>query len=419
MAVLKAFRGVRYNLEKVLLKQVITPPYDVISPAMREDFISRSPHNIVNIDLPIGGVDRYHNAAILYHQWRKEDYLIKDDSLSYYLYEQDYTYGGKKYIRSGFFSTIKLSEFGEGIVFPHEKTHAGPKIDRYELMKSSKSNFSSIFGLYIDSESRLKPIFTEIKRTMPDASSLDDDSVKHSLWRISDPTMIDVITKFMIGKSIYIADGHHRYETAIMYRDDMRKKDGIADGIECSYDYVLMMLVNFEDEGLRVFPTHRVIDVHDDYDEPKLILNLTREFDIDKLSSIDDVTKFLELNRDIPGKWCFIGLDGYYSMSIKEDIYNKEHNIYRDVYTYLLENKILKPEFNFTDEKLSHKNGIEFMQDIEAINQYRRDHRAVAFILNPESLDTIRKVSESELVMPQKSTYFYPKLATGLIINEF
>jgi len=419
MAVIKAFRGVRYNLEKVLLTQVIAPPYDVISTSMRENFISKSEHNIVNIDLPIGGTDRYQNAAILYQQWLKEDYLIKDDLPSYYLYEQTYTYNNETYIRSGFFSTIKLSEFGKGIVFPHEKTHAGPKIDRYELMKSSNANFSSIFGLYIDNDSKLKPIFAEIKLSMPDASSLDDDNVKHSLWRISDASMIGTITKFMCDKSIYIADGHHRYETAIMYRDDMRKKKGIADGVESPYDYALMMLVNFEDEGLKVFSTHRVINVQDNYDEAKLILNLTREFEIDKVSGIDDITKFLESNIDIPGRWCFIGLDGHYTMSIKDEVYNKEHNIYRDVYTYLLENKILKPEFNFTDEKLSDKDGIEFIQNIETINEYRKTHRSVAFILNSESLETIRKVSESGLVMPQKSTYFYPKLATGLIINEF
>ena len=418
MAIVKAFQGVRYNLEKVLLKQVISPPYDVISDEMREVFVSRSDHNIVKIDLPVGGESRYTDAAALYGKWIEDNYLLKDDEPSYYLYEQEYVYDGKTYTRTGFFGLLKLSEFGKGIVYPHEKTHAGPKIDRYELMKASSTNMSSIFGLYSDNGKELKPTFDSAKNNTHDACAIDDDGVKHRLWKVSDKKMIDDIGKFMEDKSIYIADGHHRYETALTYRDDMRKAEGIDAGVERDYDYVLMMFINFCDDGLNLFSTHRVVDVDADYNEEAFLKNLSVDFNIEKLGSIDEMNKVLDANNGTFGRWCFMGLTGIYSMFIKDEVYNGEHEIYREIYTYLLENKILKKELCFTDNKLSHKDGIHFIQGVDGASKYMSEHRSIAFILNPESLDVIKKVSEAGLVMPQKSTYFYPKIATGFVINN-
>lgn len=214
MAIVRPFRGVRYDTEQVLLKNVITPPYDVITPEMRAAYAAKSPYNVVLIDLPVGDDDRYAVAGNLYRKWKDAGILIKGQDKSFYLYEQVYEYGGKTYVRSGFVGALKLSEFGKGQVFPHEKTLSGPKADRYELMKASKANFSQIFGLYQDNENRLSVLFNDVKKAMPSASAIDETGVKHSVWTISDENSITKIESFMRDKAIYIADGHHRYETS-------------------------------------------------------------------------------------------------------------------------------------------------------------------------------------------------------------
>lgn len=418
MAIVRPFRGVRYNTEQVLLKNVITPPYDVITPEMRAAYVAKSPYNVALIDLPVGGDDRYAVAGNLYRKWKDEGILVKDKDKSFYLYEQVYEYGGKTYVRSGFVGALKLSEFGKGQVFPHEKTLSGPKADRYELMKASKANFSQIFGLYQDNENRLSALFNDVKKTMPAASAIDEAGVKHSVWAISDEEDITKIESFMRDKAIYIADGHHRYETALKYRDDMRAQEGLTEGEERNYDYVMMMFVNFMDEGLKVFPTHRVIDVADNFEDKEFLDYASSLFEVHKLDSRESADKFLKDNVNHPGAWVFYGKQGIYSMNLLQEAIENQHPVYRKVSTYLLEDLVLKGYFKYSDERLLAKAGIHFIQSWEEIDDYRKDHSAVAFILNGENMESIRDVSESGLVMPQKSTYFYPKLATGLLFND-
>lgn len=417
MSIVRPFKGVRYNTEQVLLKNVITPPYDVISPEMRAAYVAKSPYNVALIDLPVGDENKYQVAGNLYRQWKEDGVLVKDTAKAFYLYEQIYEYGGKQYVRSGFVGILKLSEFGKGQVYPHEKTLSGPKIDRYELMKASRANFSQIFGLYQDSENRLSPIFNDIKKTMPSASAIDDAGVKHSVWTISDSDDINKIESFMRDKAIYIADGHHRYETALKYRDDMRAQEGLTEGEEKEYDYVMMMFVNFMDEGLKVFPTHRVIDVAENFDDNDFLNFASSSFNIIELSNQQEAEAFLSEN-DEAGVWVYYGRKGIWGMQLLQEKMESMHPVYRHVSTYLLEDLILKGYFKYSDERLLAKAGIHFIQTWDEINDYRKENTSVAFILNAEKMESIREVSENGLVMPQKSTYFYPKLATGLLFND-
>lgn len=418
MSIVRPFRGIRYNPERVLLRQVIAPPYDVISPDMRENYAARSPYNVVRIDLPTGGEDRYKNAGDLYRKWLADGVLIKEDQPAFFLYEQIYEYDGRQFVRSGFMGILRLSEFSKGRVFPHEKTHSGPKQDRYDLMKASKANFSGIFGLYQDGENGLAPIFNKTKKTMPVASAVDDDKVKHSIWVINAQEDIDAISSFMHNKSIYIADGHHRYETALKYRDDMRiAADDSAEDVK-PYDFVMMMFINFQDEGLKVFPTHRIVDVSSDFQDSAFLEGLSRIFSAVPLADKEAADAFMKSTADEYGAWVFMGMQGLYGMKIIKEAVENLHPVYRKVDTYLLEDLVLKARLGFTDEKLLAKDGIHFMQTLGEIEKYRAEHSSVAFLLHPEDLETIREVSESGLVMPQKSTFFYPKLATGLLFNN-
>lgn len=418
MSIVRPFKGVRYNTEQVLLKNVITPPYDVISPEMREGYLAKSPYNVVQIDLPVGEDDRYTVAGNLYRKWKEDGILQKDKDKSFYLYEQVYEYGGNTYVRSGFVGALKLSEFGKGQVFPHEKTLSGPKVDRYELMKASKANFSQVFGLYLDKENRLASLFNDVKKTMPDLAAVDEAGVKHSVWAINEEDDITKIESFMRDKPIYIADGHHRYETALKYRDDMRAQEGLTEGEERNYDYVMMMFVNFLDEGLKVFPTHRVIDVAEDFDEQSFLDYATSLFSITNLENKEVADNFLKEHTEEAGAWVYYGKNGIYGMNLHAESYENLHPVYRKVSTYLLEDLILKGYFKYSDERLLAKAGIHFIQSWEEIDEYKSKNSSVAFVLNGENMDSIRDVSESGLVMPQKSTYFYPKLATGLLFND-
>lgn len=418
MSSVKPFNATKYNAEKVSLKQVITPPYDVITPEMRSKFLAKSPYNVVRIDFPEGGDDRYKIAGSLYRQWKDEKVLIKAEKRGFYLYEQIYEFEGKQYMRSGFVGMIKLSEFGKGVVFPHEKTLSGPKIDRYELMQASKANFSQIFGLYNDDTNGLSDVFSEIKKAMPIMSALDDEMVKHTVWMIADAEALKTIDLFMKDKKIYIADGHHRYETALKYRDDMRKAEGAHAEELRPYDYAMMMFVNFMDEGLKVFPTHRVVDVAANFQDESFLASVKNIFEVTPLDGEDVAVRFMAETNKALGAWVFVGKQGIYGMKLKEEAVGELHPIYRKVDTYLLEDLVLKKYFKFNEKKLLAKDGIHFLQSWKDIEKYRESNSAVAFVLHAERMESIREVSESGLVMPQKSTYFYPKLATGLLFND-
>ncbi|MGA1846439.1 DUF1015 domain-containing protein [Deferribacter abyssi] len=413
MVIVKPFKGVRYNLEKTLLKQVLAPPYDVISEEQKEKLKLKSPYNVVRLILP-DGENKYEEAARLYNEWKEEGILIKDNEPSFYLYEQEYEYEGKKYIRTGFIGLMKLEEYGKGNVYPHEKTLAGPKMDRFNLMKATKANFSQIFGLYIDKSNKLEKLFSLIKKDMPIASAVNDEGVKNSLWLISDDELKKEISNFMRDKKIYIADGHHRYETALRYRDYMRELNNDSDDEIKPYDFVMMMFVNFYDEGLKVFPTHRVVEYNNDFDN--LMSNIKKMYDVRKVDSLDEGEGLL-FNSEIPSFLMYRKGD-FFIIRIRDEEYEKLHPIYRKVDTYVLQETILKGVIGYTDEKLLKKEGIYFVQNMEQIGKIEKEKDIVAFIIKGVDIEIIREIAENGLVMPQKSTYFYPKLDSGLVFND-
>lgn len=414
MAIVRPFKGVRYNLENVLLKKVIAPPYDVISEEYREELLHKSPYNVVKIDLPVGE-NKYHEAASTYVHWKHDGIFIKDNEPTFYVYEQEYEFDGKHYSRIGFVGLLKLEEFGK-TVFPHEKTLAGPKQDRFDLMTASKANFSQIFGLYLDPDNRLESLFSECHHQMPLESVIDDDGVKHSVWGIHDQADIDLVESIMRDKAIYIADGHHRYETALMYRDKMREMNNDKPDETKPYDYVMMMFVNFYDSGLMVFPTHRVVDVPQNFDVEKFKEQLKGEFVVNPVND-EEAEKFLETSKE-PGSMVVVTREGNFAISLDQEKLDSMHPIYRNVDTYLLQKNILTGILNIPEEQILAKKGIYFYQTKKEVEDKVNSGSYVGFIMRGTSIDVIRQVSENGLVMPQKSTFFYPKLATGLLFNE-
>ncbi|WP_022851920.1 DUF1015 domain-containing protein [Limisalsivibrio acetivorans] len=417
MAIVRPFMGVRYNLEKVLLKQVIAPPYDVISEKMKEELKERCGTNVVKLILPDGEEDKYKNASKLYEDWKKDDTLVKDKKQSFYLYEQVYTFAGREYVRTGFIGLLRLEELGKGSVFPHEKTLAGPKKDRLELMKACKTNFSQIFGLYMDKENRLANNFNSVKKNMPVSSAVDDEGVKNTIWQIDDHEIIESIEAFLKDKAIYIADGHHRYETALNYRNHMREQNEDIEGDIKPYDYVMMMFVNFYDEGLKIFPTHRVVELGNDFSYEEFKEKVSKSFELVEIESKEQGDKFV--NEPGENRNFLVYYDNkYLGLTLRDEVLETLHPVYRKVDTFLIQETVIKECLGMTDEQILRKEGIYFLQTMDQINSVMEQKPAMALMLKGVDIDVVREISESGLVMPQKSTYFYPKLQTGLVINE-
>lgn len=414
MVFVKPFKGVRYNLEKSLLKNLIAPPYDVITEEMKESLLTKSPYNIVKLILP-EGEDKYEMAAKEYKEWKDKGILLKDQIPSFYIYEQEYEYNGTSYTRTGFVGLLKLEEFGKGKVFPHEKTLSGPKEDRFNLMKACRTNFSQIFGLYMDKENKLERVFSTVKKDMAVSSAVDIYGVKNTLWIVNDPEIIEKVEKFMLDKSVYIADGHHRYETALNFKKYMRELNGDDPESIKPYDYVMMMFVNFYDEGLKILPTHRVVKVDESFSEKEFKEKLKNYFTVKEITK-EEKDSFLETDSNKKIVWKH--MDKYYCLTLLDNVFERLHTVYRKVNTYILQEIVLKEALGMEEEKILRKEGIYFVQSEEEIDKLAKKFKVTSFLLKGIDIDIIREISENGLVMPQKSTYFYPKLQTGLVINE-
>jgi uncharacterized protein (DUF1015 family) len=414
MALIKPFRGIRYNLEKAVLKQVISPPYDIISDKMRDTLEIKSPYNIVKLILP-QGEDKYKHAKKVLDNWIKDGILLEDSKPCFYLYEQEYVFGNQKYNRTGFIGLVKLEELGKGSILPHEKTLSTPIEDRFNLLQEVKSNLSQVFSMYMDQEKKLERLFNYIKKSIPSASALDDEGVKNSIWLITDEKDIQYLVDFMKNKKLYIADGHHRYSTALAYRNIRRSEEGVSENELRDYDYIMMMMVNFYDDGLKVFPTHRIINIGDGFNEKEFFKCINKNFDI--VEDIKDIQSFLS-DSTVIRFILYIG-EKCSGLVLKDESLEKLHPVYRKVNTYVLHELILKNCLNYNENELSKGHKITYVHTVEEVHNATNKFKTMAFILPPVDLNIIREIAENNLYMPQKSTYFYPKLASGLVIYKF
>ena len=280
MPQIEAFRGVRYNLGHVgAMSDVVAPPYDVIDAELREQLEAASPYNSVRLILPQGGDDRYANSARALREWRRDGVLFEESNPALYVYHQRYTERGGQYTRRGFMCRVRLEPFGTGQVFPHEETHGGAKADRLNLWRACKANLSQIFGLYPDEENEAQSLLDEAIRGVTPLEATDHLGVVNRLWPVSDVATIAAVQKAMGGRPVYIADGHHRYETACAYREEVAKEWAEANnGAELPPDHpancVLMMCVSMSDTGMIVLPTHRLFRDAPEMDAEELAAKL-------------------------------------------------------------------------------------------------------------------------------------------------
>ncbi len=440
MAKIVPFRGVRYNLAQVkTAAAVMAPPYDVISPELQENLYQRSPHNVVRIDLAkttlmdTDADNRYTRAAVEFQAWQQEGMLVRDDEPSIYLYDQKYpTESGEVVVRKGFIALTRLEDFSTGMVKPHEKTLAGPKADRLLLTKACGAQLSPIFSLYSDPCCVLESLTRKEKERVPDIEVADDDGVIHRLWRVIEPAIIKKSQELLDKKPLFIADGHHRYETAMNYRDFMREKNPAFNGKEL-FNYVLMYFANMEDQGLMIFPTHRLVYDLPDFRLEPILATLQKHFEIEAQSFAPaDAAARMDIREQLRQRGekrhtlaLYAGGETVYFLGLRDD---KEMDRFfeamapkalRTLDVSILHRLILEDILGITVEAQEQQTNLKYVKNFEEPFSLVREGKCqLSFLMNPTRISEVRDVANAGEKMPQKLTYFYPKLLTGLVINK-
>ena len=422
MAEIKGMPGLRFTAKSGEISELCCPPYDIISDEQREGYIARNEHNVIRLELP-RGEDMYNKAGQVLNDWLNDGILSQDED-SIYIYEEEFTANRQTKKIKGFICRVKLEEFSKGIVLPHEETLSKAKEDRLNLMKATGCNFSQIYSLYIDNGNRTRPKIDHLSAGAPEKEFADEAGVIHRMWRCSDPAQIAAVAGDFAGRKLYIADGHHRYETAINYRNYLRENGLAKEGDAC--DYVMMMLVEMDNEGLVVFPTHRLIRDLEGFDEAKMFEAASEYFDVSDHEGLGGIEPTLETYYRKGSKayayysggdsWKLLVLrDGGAMKKIMPDCSDALRNLDVSVlHTLVLERSLGIDKANMAAQKnLTYTRSFD-----EAIEGVKDGKYQAAFILNPTRVSEIGEVAAAGEKMPQKSTYFYPKLITGLVMNK-
>lgn len=418
MAEIQPLRALHYDLSKVgPLSEVVAPPYDVIDAPQREELLARSPYNVVAVDLPQGEADRgdpYEHAGEQFENWQMLSAVVRDSEPAVWAHTQRYVGpDGVEQTRRGFFCRVRIEEYGPGGVRPHERTHPGPREDRLRLTRATRANMSPIFSLYSDPERAAWAALEPATREEPWGEATDAEGTVHKVWRVADPQAIEAVKAATRGKELLIADGHHRYETARVYAQEV--------GGEGEHQYVLMCLVALEDPGLTVFPTHRLVKGLDSEHQERLAQALKDNFELTEIPLQEIAppagTGPLQLGYiDAHSKraWRLTLKD----QAIADAALAGHSEPYRHLDTGILETLLLKGALGLSDEDISHLHNFRYARDTkQAVELVQSGAYDVAFLMRPTPVAQVREVAEEGENMPPKSTFFFPKLLTGLLFN--
>ncbi len=431
MAVIIPFKGVRYNPDIVDINEIITPPYDVIDAHSQEKYYEQNPYNVIRLELgkvypeDDEGNNRYTRAARFFREWLENGVLIHDNKPSIYLYEQEFEARGERKIRTGFIAGVQANDYSKGEVLPHEETLPKHKADRLNLMKATLANFSPIFGLYADRDHCVEKALAAAKGTRrPDIEVTDNSGVINRLWVISDGDTLNTVVAQMSNKKIFIADGHHRYETAVNFGKEMA-----AQGKQ-GYDFLMVCLVNLYNEGLVVFPTHRVVKNVADLDPARLLQELYEDFSVEPLPDGISLKAFIsELESRGTGTHAF-GLytneKKFYLLTLKDD--NKLDSVqleersaaWRRLDVSILHTLILEKLLGIGSQQREDESNLVYVRDEEAAKESVDNGSAqLVFFMNSTKVEEVTNIATGGEKMPQKSTFFYPKVITGLVMNDY
>ncbi len=425
MARIFPFRALRYDSGRVPLPSVVTQPYDKITPAMQDRYYASSPYNLVRIILgkhePADDekTNVYTRAADSLRSWRRDGILRPDGAPSLYAYTQEFRLEGRTHTRRGFIGLGQIESYSAGVVFRHEQTLSGPKLDRLNLLRSTGAHFGQLFMLYSDQGGGVDSCLSS--DSPPAIEVTDEYAVTHRVWPGADPERVQCVRRAMADKKLVIADGHHRYETALAYRDERRARGGVADG-EQPYDRVMMTFVNMEAPGLIILPTHRVLRGLEHFEAGEMVRVARTFFSVEDITSRFDpehpaaalektsegsaliaVTKGNKFLLRAPAEATHPALAGLSRMQEELDVVR-------------LHKVLLESVLGLTEQSIREQKNIEYLRDPREAVARVQAGADVAFLIRPVRVQQVRDLAFAGEVMPQKSTDFYPKLLSGLTI---
>ena len=427
MADIRPFTALRYNLQRVDASQVVTQPYDKITPAMQERYYAASPYNLVRIILgrreaADNTVDNVYSRAAEYgRKWRQEGILAQDSAPSIYSYSQIFTApSGKQFERRGFIALGRVEDYSAKVVYRHEQTLAKPKADRLDLLRTTRTHYEQLFLLYEDS-GEIDAALASAHPAAPTIDVTDEYGVVHRVWQVSDPAVVASIQQNMRDKKLVIADGHHRYETALNFRNECRASAGSQNN-QAPYEFVMMTFVNMNDPGLLVLPTHRVVHSLESFSVEEFVNSAREFFEVKEVDAAIDAGRASSLLQKE-------GRAGTALLAVTSDRAFLLHSPKASGSKFLtglsprqqsldvvqLHKCLLEGVLKLSEESIRNQQNLSYLREAaEAIQQVRDGAANVAFLMNPCPVQKVRDVAFAGEVMPQKSTDFYPKLLSGL-----
>ena len=443
MAYIAPFRALRYDSQRLSVESAVTQPYDKITPQMQDAYYAANPHNLVRIILGKRDVNDdakdnvYSRAAGYFRDWRREGIFQQDLEPSLYSYVQQFEVPGtsQRLERHGFIALGKLEDYGAGVVFRHEQTLAKPKADRLDLLRATRAHFGQLFMLYEDN-GEIESLLSS--KGTPTVQVADEYKVQHQVWKVSDAGVIDLVRRKMRDKKLIIADGHHRYETALNYRNERRAAQpagalprertsaGAASGQEelAPYDLVMMTFVNMNSPGLLVLPTHRVVHGLDGFCSEKLRTEIARYFSVEEVDPTVDSKRATEILSQagkagtavvaVTRDRCFLL---HTPKAADANVFQGYSLRQQSLDVVQLHQGVLQGALAISPEAVRDQLHVRYVRDAnDAIQQVRRGEADAAFLMNPVRMEQVRDIAFGGEVLPQKSTDFYPKLLSGLTI---
>ncbi len=423
MALIRPFKALRFTEKAGAVKEICCPPYDIVSEEQRLGYLAANEHNIIRLELPRESGDPYAQAARTLVDFEDKGVLAVDEKPALYLYRESFEVDGQGYFFTGIIAQVHLEEFSKGIVLPHEETLSKAKEDRFNLMNATMCNFSQIYSLFPDEEGEVASYLTRLTEGEPDVCFTDDDGVTHSLWAVQDEAECKAVCDSFADRKLYIADGHHRYETALRFRDHLRA-EGLAQVGDAS-DYCMMALVAMNDPGLVVFPTHRVVRDLDGF-EPEAVADACKDaFEVTELAADADTSALLKEHYNAGGKSFVMYAKGRrWLMTLRDfSVLNRLcpdcSDALKGLDVTVLHTLVLERVLGIDKANMAAQINLTYTRDAaQAVDLVDSGEANACFLMNPTKVEEIRAVASAGEKMPQKSTYFYPKLITGLVMNK-
>jgi uncharacterized protein (DUF1015 family) len=408
------FNGTRYNVDKVHPKDVVSPPYDVISPSYQQELYEKDPHNVVRLELN-HDPDPYTCAKNYLDEWKAKEVLLPDVAPGFYVYYQTFhTPSGGQVTRRGVLGRLRVTPYSSGDVLPHEQTLSGPKKDRMKLLSVTETNLSPIFGLIDDSALIFDHTIDSVVATPPladiDEELPNADTIRHTMWKLTDQALVIRLEKLLATKKVIIADGHHRYETALAY--------GEAHPENAAAQYIMIFIANLHSDGTVILPTYRILYGKKDFNQFAFIADLKKDFSIEIMNSRDEGMK--RLATDVNALTLIQMPEEPEYVLVKDTSDLSTSSALDKLAVYRLHEKILKPVAGLMQADIDNKTNLLYPHTLVELDSMLSEHEYnAAFILKPTTPQEVIDVTTSGEFMPQKSTYFYPKLLSGLVFYEF